>query len=178
MNTKKRKIITIDIFFLFAFVIITNLASCVYDPELNYGELRSDGYITYSYLGNNIFIPDSIKGGDPAVSQLDGYYYSSDSSLTLYGSQFPIYGRINFHLIHCMDTGVFNLGSITGSYASLNGWNTDSFHVGIIHITNFDTTKGRIAGTFQFQGVNKKLSPDSIFVDSGLLYNFPIGVLH
>lgn len=166
-------------FVTITFVAINALfSSCNYDPDQFHGELRSDGYIRYSYKGNNILIPDSIKGGDPSIFLLDGYYYRYDSILNLRGSQFPIYGGINIQLVQCTDTGLFKLSYGVGSYASVNGWNTESLHGGEVHLTRFDTTKGIVRGTFFFEGINKILSPDSIIVDSGFIYNFPIRIIH
>ena len=167
------------IFFVIALIAIDGLfSSCNYNPDQFHGELRSDGYIRYSYKGNNIFIPDSIKGGDPSIFLLYGYYYRYDSVLNLQGSQFPIYGGINIQLAHCTDTGVFKLSYTLGSYASVNGWNTDTLHGGEVHLTQFDTTKGIVEGTFFFKGINKLLSPDSVSVDSGFIYNFPVRIIH
>ncbi len=159
---------------IIAFVILDGLfSSCNYNPVYNYkDELRSDGYFRFSYNGKKVFIPDSIKGGDPSVELLSGQYYRHDSVLSLRASAWPLNEQINID-IQCHDTGNYVLGLSAGSSAEVNSWGTDLLHGGQIHLTQLDTLRGKVAGTFRFEAINKKFTPDSVFVDSGAFFDFP-----
>jgi hypothetical protein len=173
---KKKQRILLSILTIFIFGIFS---SCEYNPQVN-GELRSNGYIQYSFNGKKVFIPDSVKVSDPAVNLLDGIFTHSDSVLTLRSRSWPsIYvDGLLLQVNHCSDTGVFVLGSSNGSFAQAteNGvWSTDSTHQGELHLTLLDTIRNLVSGTFQFWGKTKNnLQPDSAWIDSGRIINFPI----
>jgi len=167
--------------FIIAFVTVDGLLlSCNYNPDQFHGELRSNGFIRYFANGKNIFIPDSLKAGDPSVWLLNGYYYRHDSVLSLSGSNWTSNDRINIQLTHCHDTGFFDLGPIVGSFGqvSVNGsWSTDSLRRGKLHLTQFDTINGQVSGTFQFSAISDNSQPKIILIDSGIFFDFHIDLL-
>jgi hypothetical protein len=155
-------------------------SSCNYNPDQLYGELRSDGYIRYTVNGKKIFIPDSLKPGDPSIPLIEGEYDKRNSSLILRGSHFPSYGGIMIQILHCLDTGSFGLTSMNNSYASVYdslALTTDSLHQGQFHLIRLDTINHKIAGTFGFVATTKN-NPDTntVIIDSGKFFNFPINI--
>ncbi len=148
--------------------------SCQYEPELFQGALQSDGYLKYFSNGATVTVADSVKGADPAYFLLTGYYFRSTAFLELEAHATSSNQDLRLHLINCHDTGIFVLDAPGRSSASLNGWTTDSSHQGLVHITLFDTLNRKVSGTFRFTAFNKISSPDSIIVDSGTFYHFPI----
>ncbi len=171
------------LFFLsIAFIAIIGLfSSCNYNPSFNYhGELQSNGFIRYFLNDKKMFIPDSIKGGDPAVELLRGYYSRHDSVLSLNGSNWTLNDRINLQLTHCHDTGFFDLGPLVGSFAQVsdNGsWSTDSLHRGKLHLTQFDTINGLVTGIFTFSATSDNSDPKIILIDSGSFVDFHFTML-
>ncbi|MDP4230464.1 MAG: DUF6252 family protein [Bacteroidota bacterium] len=165
---------------LLACTLLTCLVtSCTYDPGTRDHEgLRSDGYIRYTYNGNNVILYDSIYGGDPAYFLLSGYYYRHDTLLILTGSTSQTDERINIELENCLDTGIFDKGLYNASITqttSKHTWYSDLKHAGQVHLTQFDTVNGLASGTFKFEAVTTNLPVrDSIFVDSGFFFHFPI----
>ena len=90
--------------------------------------------------------------------------------------------RANFLIANCLDTGTYVLSTsslgVEHSYAYANGYATDSIHVGVFHLTHFDTVAGRIAGTFAFTGIKYKGNPsDTLRITNGVVFDFPITVL-
>lgn len=153
---------------------ISSFSSCGYNP-IERGELHSDGYISYSVNGKNVFIADSILYDDPSRPLIRSEYSKADSSLNIVATSSTYDNNIRIQLFNCSDTGRFELTIFPVATGQVNGYSTDSLHRGEIYLTQFDKKAGRISGTFKFSAINKSNS-DSVMINNGLIFNLPITI--
>jgi hypothetical protein len=157
------------------------LSSCNYTPQVN-GELRSDGFMQYFFKGKKVIYLDSTTVSDPSINLLSGSYSKRDSVLTLQARSWPnpYTDALLLHINHCFDTGFYLLASTDNSYAEVteNGvWSTDLSHTGEVHLIALDTIRNIVQGTFRFSGKSINSSNvDSVVIDSGKIFNFPITI--
>lgn len=153
------------------------------------GQLLSDGYVSYSVNGTSVTAHDSLLPGDPAFYEIGAIFF--DSVLKIGGGAI-VNGEpeIQITLAHCFDTGTYVLsidtsGSSFGTSvlpvsADANGYSiytysTDTIHTGILHLTQFNLSNHKLAGTFTFLAMKRNgASSDTVRVINGVLYDFPL----
>ena len=163
--------------------------ACQNNSTAGEGALLSDGYISYLADGVPTIVHDSLGPGDPAWYYLYGSFHDSTLSFSATLS-FSNGTHAQFTLVPLHDTGTYifsnvsNGGAVRSSaevydFAKQADYTTDSLLNGEFHLTRFDTAHGRIAGTFEFTArrFNSSSESDTIRVENGVVFDFPISVI-